>query len=173
MLFLFVYFRFNTVGLIRMISMIHAIEEINNSTLLNGIKLGYDIYDTCTDVTTAVQATMELITSSSESCVEPHCKNTDFVPKVKAVVGCEYSEISIAVARVLNIQLIPQVSFKPVDLQCHFGVSNVMSKELTLMGSFKTDTELTEMKSKIDTNKINTIHWLRLLCNSNLFQAVL
>ncbi|MGH0149845.1 UNVERIFIED_CONTAM: hypothetical protein FKN15_043032 [Acipenser sinensis] len=45
------------------------------------------------------------------SCVEPHCKNTDFVPKVKAVVGCEYSEISIAVARVLNIQLIPQISY--------------------------------------------------------------
>ncbi|KAK1170414.1 G-protein coupled receptor family C group 6 member A [Acipenser oxyrinchus oxyrinchus] len=102
---------FNTVGLIRMISMIHAIEEINNSTLLNGIKLGYDIYDTCSDVTTAVQATMELITNSSESCAEPHCKNTVVVPKVKAVVGCEYSEISIAVARVLNIQLIPQISY--------------------------------------------------------------
>ncbi|MBN3288189.1 GPC6A protein, partial [Polyodon spathula] len=102
---------FNTVGLIRMISMIHAIEEINNSTLLNGIKLGYDIYDTCSDVTNAVQATMEFISNSSQSCVEPHCKNTDFVPKVKAVVGCEYSEISIAVARVLNIQLIPQISY--------------------------------------------------------------
>ena len=38
--------------------LIHSIEMINNSTLLSGVKLGYEIYDTCTDVTVAVAAAL-------------------------------------------------------------------------------------------------------------------
>ncbi|XP_067841387.1 G-protein coupled receptor family C group 6 member A-like [Heptranchias perlo] len=93
-------------------AMIYSIEQINNSTLLPGVKLGYEIYDSCSDVIAAIQATTRFLSkfNSSDSSVEVHCNYTDYVPSVKAVVGDAYSEISIVVARLLNLYLIPQIS---------------------------------------------------------------
>ncbi|XP_048387445.1 G-protein coupled receptor family C group 6 member A-like [Stegostoma tigrinum] len=94
-------------------SMIHTIEMINNSTLLPGIKLGYEIHDSCTDSTRAVMAAMRLLskTNSSENCVEVRCNYTDYQPIVKAVIGEVYSELSIPIARIFNVALMPQISF--------------------------------------------------------------
>ncbi|XP_078069679.1 G-protein coupled receptor family C group 6 member A-like [Mustelus asterias] len=94
-------------------AMIHSIEQINNSTLLPGVKLGYEIYDSCSDVITAIQATTRFISkfNSSDSRIEIHCNYTDYIPNVKAVVGDLFSEVSIAVARLLNLYLIPQISY--------------------------------------------------------------
>uniref|UniRef100_UPI00398F2676 G-protein coupled receptor family C group 6 member A-like n=1 Tax=Pristiophorus japonicus TaxID=55135 RepID=UPI00398F2676 len=94
-------------------AMIYRIEQINNSTLLPGVKLGYEIYDTCSDVVAAIQATTRFLSkfNSSDSSVEVHCNYTDYIPIVKAVVGDAYSEISIVVARMLNLYLIPQISY--------------------------------------------------------------
>lgn len=39
------------------LAMIHSIEMINNSSLLSGVKLGYEIYDTCTEVTATMALT--------------------------------------------------------------------------------------------------------------------
>ncbi|KAI4816037.1 hypothetical protein KUCAC02_006154 [Chaenocephalus aceratus] len=42
-------------------AMVFAIEQINNSTeLLPGIKLGYEIYDTCASVSVAVHVAFQL-----------------------------------------------------------------------------------------------------------------
>ncbi|XP_038654722.1 G-protein coupled receptor family C group 6 member A-like [Scyliorhinus canicula] len=94
-------------------AMIHSIEQINNSTLLPGVILGYEIYDTCSNVLTAIQATTRFISrfNSSDSRIEVHCDYTDYIPNVKAIVGGSYSEISIAVAQLLNLYLIPQISY--------------------------------------------------------------
>ncbi|XP_060710811.1 G-protein coupled receptor family C group 6 member A-like [Hemiscyllium ocellatum] len=94
-------------------AMIYTIEQINNSTFLPGITLGYEIYDSCSDVITAIQATQRFISklNSSDSRIEVHCNYTDYNPNVKAVVGDLYSEISIVVARLLNLYLIPQISY--------------------------------------------------------------
>ncbi|XP_067874455.1 G-protein coupled receptor family C group 6 member A-like [Heterodontus francisci] len=94
-------------------AMIYSIERINNSTFLPGVKLGYEIYDSCSDVITAIQATTRFLSkfNSSESSVEVHCNYTDYLPSVKVVVGDLYSEISIVVARLLNLYLIPQISY--------------------------------------------------------------
>lgn len=93
--------------------MIHSIEMINNSTLLSGVKLGYEIYDTCTEVTVAMAAALRFISkfNCSREIVEVKCDYSSYMPRVKAVIGAGYSEISMAVSRMLNLQLIPQVSF--------------------------------------------------------------
>ncbi|XP_078069820.1 G-protein coupled receptor family C group 6 member A [Mustelus asterias] len=100
-------------GLVKTIALIHSIEMINNSTLLPGIKLGYEIYDTCTDPTKALKATLRFISkfNSTDNCVKVQCNYTDYQPAVKAVIGAATSEVSIAVARLLNIQLMPQISY--------------------------------------------------------------
>ncbi|XP_063297342.1 G-protein coupled receptor family C group 6 member A-like [Pelobates fuscus] len=90
--------------------MIFAIEQINNSTFLPGITLGYEIYDSCSDALKATQAILQLIPEAMSTNNSKECKATETVPSVKAVVGEEYSEISIAIARFLSLHFIPQIS---------------------------------------------------------------
>ncbi|XP_059837451.1 G-protein coupled receptor family C group 6 member A-like [Hypanus sabinus] len=94
-------------------AMVHSIEQVNNSTLLPGVKLGYEIYDSCADVAPAVEATMKFISkfNSLDKSIEIHCNYTDYVPAAKAIVGDLFSEISIVIARILNFYLIPQMSY--------------------------------------------------------------
>ncbi|XP_051880658.1 G-protein coupled receptor family C group 6 member A-like [Pristis pectinata] len=94
-------------------AMIHTIDMINNSSLLNGIKLGYEIYDTCSDASKAIIAAMKLLSKSNSTgnVLEVHCNYTDYKPIVKAVVGEVYSELSIPTARIFNVMLMPQISF--------------------------------------------------------------
>ncbi|KAE8602612.1 hypothetical protein XENTR_v10014053 [Xenopus tropicalis] len=103
---------FEMQGFLQMLAMSHAIEMINNSPLIPGIRLGYEIYDTCSEVTMALSATMRLLSefNSSEDNLKIKCNYTTYTPKVKAIIGDSYSEVSIAVARLLNTQLIPLVS---------------------------------------------------------------
>lgn len=94
--------------------MIHAIETINNSTLLSGVTLGYEIYDTCAEVTKAMASALRFLPkfNSSEDVVEFKCNYSDYVPRIKAVTGASYSEESMAVSRLLALQLIPQVGLR-------------------------------------------------------------
>ncbi|XP_069344507.1 G-protein coupled receptor family C group 6 member A isoform X1 [Eulemur rufifrons] len=96
------------------LAMIHSIEMINNSTLLSGVKLGYEIYDTCTEVTVAMAAALRILSkfNCSRGTVEFQCDYSSYVPRVKAVIGSGYSEITMAVSRILNLQLMPQVSYE-------------------------------------------------------------
>uniref|UniRef100_UPI00398F0132 G-protein coupled receptor family C group 6 member A-like n=1 Tax=Pristiophorus japonicus TaxID=55135 RepID=UPI00398F0132 len=133
-------------------AMIYSIEQINNSTLLPGVKLGYEIYDTCSDVIAAIQVTTRFLSkfNSSVSSVEVHCNYTDYVPIVKAVVGDAYSEISIVVARMLNLYLIPQVSY---------GASaEILSDKIRFPSFFRTipsDVHQTEAMAKL----VNHFKW--------------
>ncbi|XP_064411293.1 G-protein coupled receptor family C group 6 member A [Latimeria chalumnae] len=104
---------FHTRGFVRSLAMIYTIESINNSTLLPGIKLGYEIYDTCADVSKAIPAALRFISklNATNRHVEVICNYSGYTPAVKAVVGATYSEVSIAVSRVLSFFLIPQVSY--------------------------------------------------------------
>ncbi|XP_049510192.1 G-protein coupled receptor family C group 6 member A isoform X3 [Panthera uncia] len=96
------------------LAMIHSIEMINNSTLLSGIKLGYEIYDTCTEVTVAMAAALRFLSkfNSSGEIMGFKCDYSSYMPRVKAVIGAGYSEITMAVSRMLNLQLMPQVSYE-------------------------------------------------------------
>ncbi|XP_072266307.1 G-protein coupled receptor family C group 6 member A [Pyxicephalus adspersus] len=110
---------FEMQGFLQMLAMAHAIELINNSSLIPGIKLGYEIYDTCSESTLAISATLRFLSTynTSGDNVAFKCNYSDYTPKVKAVIGGSYSEVSIAVARLLNTQLIPQLlqSLKAVN----------------------------------------------------------
>ncbi|NXA42094.1 GPC6A protein, partial [Eudromia elegans] len=94
------------------LAMIHAIEMINNSTLLPGVTLGYEIYDSCSEVTKAMASALRFLSkfNSSKDIVEFKCNYSDYIPRIKAIIGASYSEVSTAVSRLLALQLIPQVS---------------------------------------------------------------
>ncbi|XP_028994782.1 G-protein coupled receptor family C group 6 member A-like [Betta splendens] len=79
--------------------MIHTIDQINlNTSSLSNLTLGYDIYDTCGDVSVAMLATLQLLKSQSN-------------PKIKAVIGARNSEVSVATARVTALSSLAQISY--------------------------------------------------------------
>ncbi|XP_030641189.1 G-protein coupled receptor family C group 6 member A [Chanos chanos] len=101
----------NIGALAQSLAMVQAVEMANNSTLLKdlNITLGYRIHDSCSDVSTALLATLDLTQIHKDcgfSTSRSQCSQ-----RVVAVVGASYSEISIAVARELNLELIPQISY--------------------------------------------------------------
>ncbi|XP_049919008.1 extracellular calcium-sensing receptor-like [Epinephelus moara] len=90
-------------------AMVFAIEEINNSTeLLPGIKLGYQIYDSCASVPVAVHVAFQL--SSSQDPVFYTSDNCSHSGKVMAVVGESGSTPSISMSCIIGSFNIPQVS---------------------------------------------------------------
>ncbi|XP_076850875.1 extracellular calcium-sensing receptor-like [Brachyhypopomus gauderio] len=90
-----------------------TIREINNSTdLLPGITLGYQIYDSCSDVQMAIKVALQC-----ETGLDPVLNDTIFCSKsasaaVPAVLGDSASTPSVALARTLGVFGIPQVSHK-------------------------------------------------------------
>uniref|UniRef100_A0A3Q3ESD9 G-protein coupled receptor family C group 6 member A-like n=1 Tax=Kryptolebias marmoratus TaxID=37003 RepID=A0A3Q3ESD9_KRYMA len=115
--------------------MIYAIEEINQRTprLLPNITLGYDIYDTCGDVSLAIKATLQLVKNQSElqSCLLPdHINSSLPKPQTKVVIGERYSEVSTAVARILALPSVTQISYA--------SSSEVLSKKFKFPTFFRT-----------------------------------
>uniref|UniRef100_A0A4W5QD54 G-protein coupled receptor family C group 6 member A n=1 Tax=Hucho hucho TaxID=62062 RepID=A0A4W5QD54_9TELE len=91
--------------------MIHAVESANRSPVLTtqGISLGYRIHDSCSDVTTALRASADFTQPTTDCGGGANTSNSP--PPIMAVIGASSSEISIAVARQLNLELIPQISY--------------------------------------------------------------
>ncbi|XP_067305706.1 G-protein coupled receptor family C group 6 member A [Pseudorasbora parva] len=102
---------FYTKGLTQALAMIHAVEMANRSPMLISlnITLGYRIYDTCSDVTSTLWAVQDLTRPFSD-CDSP-TNSSQPVRPIMAVIGTSSSEISIAIARELNLLLIPQISY--------------------------------------------------------------
>ncbi|KAF1394159.1 hypothetical protein PFLUV_G00023630 [Perca fluviatilis] len=90
--------------------MIFAIEEINNSTeLLPGIKLGYQIYDSCASVPVAVHVAFQI--SNGPDPVFYTGDNCSQTGMVMAVVGESGSTPTISMLRITGPFNIPQVSY--------------------------------------------------------------
>lgn len=89
---------------------IHEIEEINAAGFLPGVHLGYLMCDTCSFASKALQNVGHMLAINSSLNVK--CDYIDFRPKVKIILGALYSEVSIAVARLLNVYMVPLVSHK-------------------------------------------------------------
>ncbi|XP_030599490.1 extracellular calcium-sensing receptor-like [Archocentrus centrarchus] len=90
-------------------AMVFAIEEINNSTeLLPGIRLGYQIYDSCASVPVGVHVAFQFLNSfdpvfyTGNSCSQSGM--------VMAVVGDSGSTTSISIGQVISSFNIAQVS---------------------------------------------------------------
>ncbi|XP_076591056.1 extracellular calcium-sensing receptor-like [Chaetodon auriga] len=110
-------------------AMIFAIEEINNSTeLLPGIKLGYQIHDSCASVPVAVHAAFQL--SNGLDPVFDTGDNCSQSGMVMAVVGESGSTLSIIMSRIIGPFNIPQVS--------HFATCECLSDKQQFPSFFRT-----------------------------------
>ncbi|XP_056267623.1 extracellular calcium-sensing receptor [Pseudoliparis swirei] len=106
--------RFNFRGFRWLQAMIFAIDEINNSsTLLPNITLGYRIFDTCNTVSKALEATLSFVAQNKIDSLnlDEFCNCTDHIPATIAVVGAAGSAVSTAVANLLGLFYIPQISY--------------------------------------------------------------
>ncbi|KAM9840827.1 olfactory receptor CB1 [Aulostomus maculatus] len=99
---------FDLESFMRSLATIHAIEEVNAAGMLPGVRLGYMMCDTCADASKALQDVTHMLTVNIS--LNENCNYTDFRPRIKIILGAELSEVSIAVARLLNVYMIPLVS---------------------------------------------------------------
>ncbi|XP_045928926.1 extracellular calcium-sensing receptor-like [Micropterus dolomieu] len=110
-------------------AMVFAIEEINNSTeLLPGIKLGYQIHDSCASVPVAVHVAFQL--SNGLVPVFYTGDNCSQFGMVMAVVAESGSTPSISMSRVIGPFNIPQVS--------HFATCACLSDKRQYPSFFRT-----------------------------------
>lgn len=93
--------------------MIYAIGQVNQGTpmALPNFTLGYEIFDTCRDVSFAIKGAIYLLDPHAPSrCVVPEDFQTPlWEPRAKVVIGEKYSDVSIAIARVLALSSVAQV----------------------------------------------------------------
>ncbi|KAG9278336.1 G-protein coupled receptor family C group 6 member A [Astyanax mexicanus] len=147
---------FSTTGLVQSLAMIHAIEVVNNSTLLSslGIRLGYKIHDTCSDVTTALRATEDLMQREMECYSTTNFFNmSDCIQPTTAVIGAYHSETSIAVARDLNLQEIPQISYA--------SSADILSDKSRFPGFFRTvPSDMHQTSAMVKLLKENKWTWV-------------
>ncbi|XP_054599266.2 extracellular calcium-sensing receptor-like [Nothobranchius furzeri] len=110
-------------------AMIFAIEEINNSTeLLPGIKLGYEMYDSCNSVTSAVPVALQLSNGQDPEFYKG--SNCSLTGMVVAVVGDSGSTPSISMSRIFGPFNIPLVS--------HFATCACLSNKQEYPTFFRT-----------------------------------
>ncbi|KAL2084844.1 hypothetical protein ACEWY4_020362 [Coilia grayii] len=111
------------------LAMIQAVEEANRSPTLTklGITLGYRVHDCCSDVSTALQASLDFTNgvsfggsggsggavngSGSGGSCQANSNSSERIQPVMAVVGASSSELSISVARLLTLYVTPQISY--------------------------------------------------------------
>uniref|UniRef100_A0A2K6K6E1 Extracellular calcium-sensing receptor n=2 Tax=Rhinopithecus TaxID=542827 RepID=A0A2K6K6E1_RHIBE len=106
--------RYNFRGFRWLQAMIFAIEEINSSpALLPNLTLGYRIFDTCNTVSKALEATLSFVAQNKIDSLnlDEFCNCSEHIPSTIAVVGATGSGISTAVANLLGLFYIPQVSY--------------------------------------------------------------
>ncbi|XP_017280201.2 extracellular calcium-sensing receptor-like [Kryptolebias marmoratus] len=110
-------------------TMIFAIEEINNSTeLLPGIKLGYQIYDSCTSVPMAMHVAFQL--TNGHDPVFYKDSNCSQSGVVLAAIGDSASTPSISITRIIGSFNIPLVS--------HFATCVCLSNKQQFPTFFRT-----------------------------------
>lgn len=118
---LFRLLRFQKMGFVLALALINAIEVVNRSPLLTAANttLGYRILDSCSDVSTALRATNELMQQGS-------CRGSGGASScgqhIAVVVGAWYSAMSIAIARQLTLRMIPQVRQRLEDTGWFWGL---------------------------------------------------
>ncbi|XP_015276089.1 PREDICTED: taste receptor type 1 member 3 [Gekko japonicus] len=104
--------RLYATGLVWALGMKFAVEEINNSTtLLPGIKLGYNIYDDCSEPIVALQPSLLFLTRTGSNRIGVLCNYTDYQPRVLAVIGPHSSQLCTVTAKLFSFFLIPQISY--------------------------------------------------------------
>lgn len=97
-----------------------AVAEINNSTkLLPNVRLGYELFDHCSD-TQCFPGILKLL--SVDNVIQPWNAAGKNASKVVAVVGLFTSTFTLTVAPLFMMDFIPMVPVSPVSStsNCHF-----------------------------------------------------
>ncbi|XP_070568438.1 metabotropic glutamate receptor 3-like [Ptychodera flava] len=107
--------------LLRVESMVYAIEEINNNTdILPNITIGFEIYDTCTREATSLAQILRFLPvetfASTDTCEcvtgTGTCTNGSISDvRIDAVIGTEMSFTTIPAAQLLGLAHIFQISY--------------------------------------------------------------
>lgn len=104
--------RFSSLGLLWALAMKMAVEEINRgSALLPGLRLGYDIFDTCSEPVVAMKPSLVFMARAGSSDVAAYCNYTQYQPRVLAVVGPHSTELALVTGKLFGFFLMPQVSY--------------------------------------------------------------
>ncbi|XP_054475027.1 G-protein coupled receptor family C group 6 member A-like [Anoplopoma fimbria] len=93
---------------LRSLAVIHEIEAVNAAGFLPGVRLGYLMCDTCSSASKALQSVGHMLDVNGSQNVM--CDYNDYRPRVKIILGALYSEVSIAVAKLLNVYMVPLLS---------------------------------------------------------------
>uniref|UniRef100_UPI0037E7B6BB taste receptor type 1 member 3 n=1 Tax=Semicossyphus pulcher TaxID=241346 RepID=UPI0037E7B6BB len=102
----------NNFGLGLALVMKYAVDEINaNQLLLPGLKLGYNIYDTCRQSAVVVKPVISFLTEKSTNALSVECNYTDYETSISAVIGPYSSEMVSVIGKLLGFFLMPQISF--------------------------------------------------------------
>lgn len=89
----------------------YAVEEINeNPDILPGIKLGYDIRDSCNNAEVAITHSLEFILDKSFAA------SNGFNSIIAGVVGGASSTISTVISNLLSTDYVPQVSYSATSV---------------------------------------------------------
>ncbi|XP_034755787.1 G-protein coupled receptor family C group 6 member A [Etheostoma cragini] len=99
---------FDLVSFMRSLATIHEIDEINAAGFLPGVHLGYIVCDTCSYASKALGDVAYLLEGNGTLNVK--CNYTDFRPEVKIILGALNSDVSIALAGLLNVFMVPILS---------------------------------------------------------------
>ncbi|XP_058846301.1 extracellular calcium-sensing receptor-like [Acipenser ruthenus] len=111
------------------VTMIFAIEEINNSTnILPGVSLGYKIYDACGSITLAIRAAMALMNGEEEGTLSD--KSCTKSSTALAIVGQSGSSPTIGIATSVGPFKIPVIS--------HFATCACLSNRKEFPTFFRT-----------------------------------
>ncbi|KAM9361307.1 taste receptor type 1 member 3, partial [Symphorus nematophorus] len=102
----------NEHGLGLALVMKYAVDEVNaNQNLLPGIKLGYEIYDTCRQSAVIVKPTISFLSAKSNRVLSAECNYTNYETSISAVIGPYSSEMVSVIGKLMGFFLMPQISF--------------------------------------------------------------
>ncbi|XP_062046254.1 taste receptor type 1 member 3 [Lepus europaeus] len=104
--------RFSALGLFLAMAVKMAVEEINNgSALLPGLRLGYDLFDTCSNPMATMKHSLMFLAKEGSRDIAAYCDYTQYQPRVLAVIGPHSSELALITGKFFSFFLMPQVSF--------------------------------------------------------------
>ncbi|XP_015357014.1 taste receptor type 1 member 3 [Marmota marmota marmota] len=104
--------RFSSLGLFLVMAVKMAVEEINNSsTLLPGLHLGYDLFDTCSEPMATMKPSLMFLAEAGNRSIAAYCNYTQYQPRVLAVIGPHSSELALVTGKFFSFFLMPQVSY--------------------------------------------------------------
>lgn len=102
--------RFSSLGLLWALAMKMAVEEINQgSALLPGLRLGHDIFDTCSEPVVAMKHSLVFMAEAGSCDIAAYCDYSQYQPRVLAVVGPHSTELALITGKLLGFFLMPQV----------------------------------------------------------------